>query len=211
MEKVDGITREFLTNAALVYRDVCPEQARFLMRKQQIKGLPLSATDLCPFCFQWRQPGEYHVRLKPKCRPTLRIRKLLRREQARKRLSSREIKLLQRFRRASNVLLVTCNTCNKTSRQTGMNRNFLGTLPKNTPVSVSKCRTPQSANKMTPKPNLRDKTPSRTPVSRSSERTVASTSGGKKESAFSRLKKILMIEGVQKSKKGGLKDFLTSL
>ncbi|KAK3511999.1 hypothetical protein QTP70_027631 [Hemibagrus guttatus] len=191
-------TQVFLANASLFYKDTCPEQARFLMRKQQLKGPALPGTVLCPFCFQWRRPGDYHVRLQPKCRPSVRIKKLLRKERTCKRLSSQEIKLLQRFRRASTVLMATCHICNKTSRQIGMNREFLGTLPKNTPVSRSKCRTPQSANKTTPKPNLHDKTPSRTPVSRSSECTSSSKSGSGKKSAFSRLKKLLMLEGSQK-------------
>ncbi|MCI4392003.1 hypothetical protein PGIGA_G00140830 [Pangasianodon gigas] len=112
---------------------------------------------------------------------------------------------------ANFVSMATCHTCNKTSRQIGMNRDFLGTLPKNTPVRMSKCRTPQSANNATPKPNVHDKTPSRTPVARSSECTSSSKSGSGKKSAFSRLKKLLMLEGSQKNKKGGLKDFLTSL
>ncbi|XP_058234067.1 UPF0711 protein C18orf21 homolog [Hemibagrus wyckioides] len=210
-DRVLSKTQVFLANASLFYKDTCPEQARFLMRKQQMKGPVLPNTVLCPFCFQWRRPGEYHVRLKPKCTPSVRIKKLLRREQTRKRLSSQEIKLLQRFRRASTILMATCHICNKTSRQIGKNREFLGTLPKNTPVSMSKCRTPKSANKTTPKPNLHDKTPNRTPVSRSSESTSSSMSGSGKKSAFSRLKKLLMVEGSQKSKKGGLKDFLTSL
>ncbi|MCJ8746240.1 hypothetical protein PDJAM_G00139470 [Pangasius djambal] len=97
-------TQVFLTNASLLYKDMCPEQARFLMQKQQMNGPALRDTVLCPFCFQWRRPGEYHVRLRPKCRPSVRVRKLLRREQAHKRLGSREIRLLQRFRRASTVL-----------------------------------------------------------------------------------------------------------
>lgn len=70
-----------------------------------VSGPALPDTVLCPFCFQWRRPGEYHVRLRPKRRPSVRIGKLLRREQARKRLSSQEIKLLQRFRRASSILV----------------------------------------------------------------------------------------------------------
>ncbi|XP_027031464.2 UPF0711 protein C18orf21 homolog isoform X1 [Tachysurus fulvidraco] len=212
MEKVVlSKTEVFLSKASLFYKDICQEQARFLMQKQQMNGPALPDTTLCPFCFQWRRPGEYRVRLQPKCRPSVRIRKLLRREKAHKRLSSQEIKLLQRFRRASSILMATCHICNKTSRQVGMNREFLGTLPKNTPVSMSKCRTPQSANKSTPKPNFHDKTPSRTPVARSFEASSSSKSGSGKKSAFSRLKKLLMLEDSQKSKKGGLKDFLTSL
>ncbi|GAA6103418.1 UPF0711 protein C18orf21 homolog isoform X1 [Tachysurus ichikawai] len=105
MEKVVlSKTEVFLSKASLFYKDICPEQARFLMQKQQMNGPALPDTMLCPFCFQWRRPGEYRVRLQPKCRPSVRIRKLLRREKAHKRLSSQEIKLLQRFRRSSNIL-----------------------------------------------------------------------------------------------------------
>ncbi|XP_062846767.1 UPF0711 protein C18orf21 homolog isoform X2 [Trichomycterus rosablanca] len=172
----------------------------------------LPDTVLCPFCYQWRQPGEYRVRLRPKRRPTVQIEKLLRKEAACKRLSTKEMKLLQKFRRSSSILITTCHTCNKTSRHVGMNRDFLSALPKppHTPSSAVKCKTPHSANK-TPKSGVQEKTPCRTPGSQSSETPSSSKSASGKKSAFSRLKKLLMLEDSQKSKKGGLKDFLTSL
>ncbi|XP_060798754.1 UPF0711 protein C18orf21 homolog [Neoarius graeffei] len=201
----------FLSKASLYYKDLCPELARFLMQKQQTQGPALLKTVLCPFCCQLRQPGEYHVRLQPKRKPSARIRKLLRKERARKRLGSQEMKLLQRFRRAPNVLMATCHICNKTSREIGMNRDFLRSLPKKAPVSVSKRRTTQSAEKLTPKPNFHDKTPNRTPKARSSERGGSWKSSSGKKSVLSRVKKFLMLEDCQKSKPGSLKDFLTSL
>ncbi|KAI4890262.1 hypothetical protein NFI96_014033 [Prochilodus magdalenae] len=126
----------------------------------------LPETVLCPFCFQWRLPDACHVRLRPKRRPSAQVRKLLRKKAARRRLSANETKVLQRFKKASNVLMATCHACNKTSRQVGVNRAFLATLSKThyTPVSASKHRTPQSANKPTPKSGIHDKTPGRTPT-----------------------------------------------
>ncbi|KTG27908.1 hypothetical protein cypCar_00006394 [Cyprinus carpio] len=109
--------------------------------------------------------------------------------------------------------MAMCHTCNKVSRQPGMNREILTTLSKNrsTPGSAGRHRTPQSANKSTPK-SVIDRTPSGTPRSASSNTSSSSSKpGSAKSSPFARLKKILMLENKQQSKKGGLKDFLSSL
>ncbi|XP_042632852.1 UPF0711 protein C18orf21 homolog isoform X1 [Cyprinus carpio] len=109
--------------------------------------------------------------------------------------------------------MATCHTCNKMSRQPGMNRELLSTLSKNrsTPGSAGKQRTPQSASRPTPK-SVVDRTPIGTPRSASSNTSSSpSKSGSAKPSPFTRLKKFLMLKNKQQSKKGGLKDFLSSL
>ncbi|XP_017550212.1 UPF0711 protein C18orf21 homolog [Pygocentrus nattereri] len=210
-------TLQFLMEASMLYKDACPEQARFLMQKHQTSAPALPAFVLCPFCFQWRQPGEYHVRVWPKRRPSAQVRRLLRKEAAHRRLGAEERKVLQKFKKASNVLMATCHTCNKTSRQVGVNREFMASFSKTygTPASTSKRRTPQSANKSTPKSGIHEKTPGRTPgrtpASKSSNTSSSSKSVSGKMSTFSRLKKLLMVDDNQKSKRGGLKDFLCSL
>ncbi|XP_036422313.1 UPF0711 protein C18orf21 homolog [Colossoma macropomum] len=211
--QVSGRTLQFLTEASVLYKDSCPEQARFLMQRHQRSAPALPESVLCPFCFQWRQPGECHVRVRPKRRPSAQVRKLLRKDAARRRLSAEESKVLQKFKKASNVLMATCHACNKTSRQVGVNRDFLASFSKTygTPASTSKRRTPQSANKSTPKSGIHEKTPGRTPASKSSNTSSSSKSASGKKSAFSRLRKLLMLDDSQKSKKGGLKDFLSSL
>lgn len=60
---------------------------------------------ICPFCFQWQQLGNHHMRLRPKRKPTARIRKLLKRESAGKRLSAEQTVVLRKFKRASNALV----------------------------------------------------------------------------------------------------------
>nr|XP_055076323.1 UPF0711 protein C18orf21 homolog isoform X1 [Misgurnus anguillicaudatus] len=210
----ESLTYNFLKKASLIYKDICPEQSRFFMRQHQKKGPALSDSVLCPYCYQWRQPDNHRVRLRPKRPPTARIRRLLKRELMGKRLSSEQTIVLQKFKRASNVLMATCYTCNRMSRQPGANREFLASLSKNrgTPWSASKRRTPQSANKATPKSVFSNKTPSGTPKSVSSNASSSSSkSGSAKSSPFARLKKLLMLEDKQESKKGGLKDFLSSL
>ncbi|KTF74806.1 hypothetical protein cypCar_00043730 [Cyprinus carpio] len=114
---------------------------------------------------------------------------------------------------AAFVSMATCHTCNKMSRQPGMNRELLSTLSKNrsTPGSAGKQRTPQSASRPTPK-SVVDRTPVGTPRSASSNTSSSpSKSGSAKPSPFTRLKKFLMLKNKQQSKKGGLKDFLSSL
>ncbi|XP_066531217.1 UPF0711 protein C18orf21 homolog isoform X2 [Hoplias malabaricus] len=173
----------------------------------------LPETVLCPFCFQWRQPGECHMRVRPKRKPSALVNKLLRKEASHKRLSAKETRVLQRFKKATNFLMATCHACNKTSRQVGVNRDFLAAFSKtySTPVSASKRKTPQSMNKNTPKSGSHQKTPSRTPGSKSPHTSDPSKSASGKKSAFSRLRKLLMLEDSQQKKKGGLKDFLSSL
>ncbi|RXN26103.1 UPF0711 C18orf21-like protein [Labeo rohita] len=207
------MTQRFLFNASLLYRDICPEQSRFLMQRHQSTDAALPVSMICPFCFQWRQLGNHHTRLRPKRKPTAKIGKLLRKEAAGRRLSAEQTVKLQKFKRASNALMATCHTCNKMSRQPGMNRELLVTLSKSrsTPGSVGKQKTPQSVKRSTPK-SVVNRTPSSTPRSVSSNPSSSSSkSGSAKSSPFARLKKILMLEDKQQSKKVGLKDFLSSL
>ncbi|KAL2080042.1 hypothetical protein ACEWY4_023835 [Coilia grayii] len=117
---------------------------------------------------------------------------------------------------ATFVSMATCHTCNKTARRTGPNRDFLATLGKNvnTPKSAGQRKTPQSSSKgftSTPTSTPSQKTPFSTPRAASSESTSSGKSSGVKKSAFSRLKKLLMLEDGPKAKKGGLKDFLSAL
>lgn len=128
---------------------------------------------------------------------------------------------------ATFVSMATCHTCNKTSRHKGMNREFIGTLAKthSTPGSAGKHKTPQSVNRSSmtgPKTPGKDKTPLHTP--RSSTSSASSNTPGSDSTSSSsskppkaknwvvqRLSKILMRDDKQGKKKGGLKDFLSSL
>ncbi|KAI7798451.1 UPF0711 protein C18orf21 homolog [Triplophysa rosa] len=205
----ESTTREFLVNASLIYKDICPEQSRFLMRRHQRNAAALPDSMLCPFCYQWRLPDNHRVRLRPKRKPTARIRRLLKRQSMGKRLSREETVVLQKFKRATNALMATCYTCDKLSRLPGTNREILATPSKSrgTPWSASKNRTPQSAKRATPKSAFSDQTPSKTPRSVSSNTSSSSS----KSSPFARLKKLLTLEDKQQSRKGGLKDFLSTL
>ncbi|XP_029503339.1 UPF0711 protein C18orf21 homolog isoform X2 [Oncorhynchus nerka] len=178
--------------------------------KAPAKFQPIPEEELCPFCFQWRRPDNHRMRLHPKRHASVRVQSVLRREGKGKRLSLAQMDILRRFRGSSSALVVTCHTCNSTSKHNGVNRNFIATLSKShcTPWSAGKHKTPQSTN------TSKDKTPCSTP--RSTSKTPGSSSASKpasvKKLAFSRLKRFLMLEDNQKTKtKGGLKDFLSSL
>ncbi|XP_028255446.1 UPF0711 protein C18orf21 homolog [Parambassis ranga] len=122
---------------------------------------------------------------------------------------------------ATFVSMATCHTCNKTSRHKGMNRDFIATLAKthSTPGSAGKHKTPQSGNRSsmtTPKTPGKDKTPAHTPRSSTSSSSGPGSSSSKPTSkpknwVVQRLSKILMREDDKGGKKGGLKDFLSSL
>ncbi|XP_035615003.1 UPF0711 protein C18orf21 homolog [Oncorhynchus keta] len=213
-----GSSHKFLKAASLLYHDICPEQSRFLMGRHQrmkapAKFQPIPEEELCPFCFQWRRPDNHRMRLHPKRHASVRVQSVLQREGKGKRLSLAQMDILRRFRGSSSSLVVTCHTCNSTSKHNGVNRNFIATLSKShcTPWSAGKHKTPQSTNRTNAS---KDKTPCSTP--RSTSKTPGSSSASKpasvKKLAFSRLKRFLMLEDNQKTKtKGGLKDFLSSL
>ncbi|KAL2080043.1 hypothetical protein ACEWY4_023836 [Coilia grayii] len=95
----------FLKEASLLYKDSCPELARFLMRNQQMDSSAASTEALCPFCFQWREPDNHRVRLRPKHRPSAHLQRILGREAKGCRLSLAEKDTLSRFRRSSSCLV----------------------------------------------------------------------------------------------------------
>ncbi|XP_076610942.1 UPF0711 protein C18orf21 homolog isoform X1 [Chaetodon auriga] len=220
----------FLLDASLLYKETCPELSRFLLQchvkskagpKQNSSDL-LQSTSVCPHCYQWLQPDNHRMRLRPKRRPSARVQSVLRRKARGKRLSLLQKNLLHCFQKSSSVLMATCHTCNTTSRHKGMNRDFITTLAKthSTPGSAGKHKTPQStnrANMSTPKTPGKDKTPVHTPRSSTSSNTSGSSSSSSKPTSkpknwvVQRLSKILMREDTRGSKKGGLKDFLSSL
>lgn len=180
-------------------------------------------TAVCSFCYQWLQPDNHRVRVRPKRQPWARMQSALRRQAQGKHLSVVEKNLLQQFYKSSSVLMATCHTCNKMSRHKGMGREFIPTLSRShsTPGSTGKHKTPQSGSRSsstTPKSIGKDKTPVHTPRASISSSTPGSGStsskslGAKgKNWVVQRLSKILMREDGQGTKKGGLKDFLSSL
>nr|XP_006635892.1 PREDICTED: UPF0711 protein C18orf21 homolog [Lepisosteus oculatus] len=215
-------TMNFLKKASICFKDICPEQSRFLMSQQQEKDGGLRNRLICPFCFQWRLPGNHRVRFKPKQKSNLQIQKIIKMEAAQKTLSLKQMKILRRFRNSTSTMLVTCYNCNKTSRQGGVSRDFLTGFSKNlnTPRSATRQKTPgltpQSASKAStplPKSASKGKSPAGTPRSASSAPASSSSSksASAKKFAFSNLKRLLVLEENEKNKKGGLQDFLSSL
>ncbi|XP_008330197.1 UPF0711 protein C18orf21 homolog isoform X2 [Cynoglossus semilaevis] len=224
------LTDNFRLNAALLYKDKCPELSRFIMQglvnsKESTKQSNLTMLCLnlvCPHCYQWLQPDNHRIRLRPKPLPSLRMQRLLRRKAKGRQLSMVQKRLLQRYQKSSSVLMATCHACNKTSRHRGMDRDFIAALAKthSTPRSGGKHKTPPSTsrpNMSTPKTPAKDKTPVHTPRSSSSSNTPGSGSSSTKSASkpknwvVQRLSKILMKEDTKGNKKGGLKDFLSSL
>uniref|UniRef100_UPI0037E74ECE UPF0711 protein C18orf21 homolog n=1 Tax=Semicossyphus pulcher TaxID=241346 RepID=UPI0037E74ECE len=212
----------FLLDASLLYKDKCPELSRFLIRRRQTSSSLVPKTSACPSCHQWLQSDNQRVRLRPKRRPSARVQSVLRRRARGKRLSLMQKNLLHRFQMSCSVLMATCHTCSTTSRHKGMNREFLANFAKthSTPGSMGKHKTPQStsrANMNTPKTPGKDKTPAHTPRSSISSSTSGSGSSSSKSASkpknwvVQRLSKILLREDKQGGKKGGLKDFLSSL
>ncbi|XP_062342728.1 UPF0711 protein C18orf21 homolog [Osmerus eperlanus] len=214
----------FLVQASKFYRDLCPEQSRFLMQKCQnmSSGVKRDVPEelFCSSCYQWRQPANHRIRPRPRRPASARVQGVLRREGRGKRLSLPQRDLLRRYRKSPSYLMATCHTCNKTSKYSGVNRDMLASVSRthSHTGSAAKRKTPQSSNRSymaTPKSASKDKTPSITPRSNSTastSSTPASKPSSTKKSVFSRLRKFLQLDDSQKKKtKGGLKDFLSSL
>uniref|UniRef100_A0A8D0F827 Chromosome 18 open reading frame 21 n=1 Tax=Strix occidentalis caurina TaxID=311401 RepID=A0A8D0F827_STROC len=205
-----GRQRRFLEVAAEGLAGACPGQARFLL--------------VCPYCFQFLVPDSYRVRLKPKMKVTPQIEKVLKQEAKNHKLNMKQTKLLKKYRESRSVLLVTCNSCNKTTRHYGKSRDFLTTTTQNsgTPSIKSSLSTPdvkiQSANKVTPvscsrlgsKGNSPSSLP-RTCVSGQATTSSASKTPRNSKFHFSKLKRMLNLEEKERSQKADLKTFLTLL
>ncbi|KAG7257352.1 hypothetical protein CRUP_038194 [Coryphaenoides rupestris] len=138
---------------------------------------------------------------------------------------------------ATFVSMATCHTCNKTSRYNGVNRDFTMALSrtrggpggcggggkfKSPPASVNRSHpgTPKSAGKgKTPasKTPSKMKTPSKSPSTPGSGSTASSSSASPKSAGSVKkwvvrgLSKILNRDQKTDSKRGTLKDFLSSL
>ncbi|XP_074998462.1 UPF0711 protein C18orf21 homolog isoform X1 [Calonectris borealis] len=179
---------------------------------------------ICAYCFQFLVPDSYRVRLRPKMKVTPQIEKILKREAKNHKLNMKQTKLLKKYRESRSVLLVTCNSCNKTTRHYGKSRDFLATKThgSGTPSIKSSLRTPdvkiQSANKVTPvscsRLGSKGNSPSSLPRTRlSGQATTSSASKTPRNSKFhfSKLKRMLNLEEKEKSQKADLKTFLTLL
>ncbi|NXP63273.1 CR021 protein, partial [Chloropsis cyanopogon] len=179
---------------------------------------------ICPYCFQFLVPDSYRVRLKPKMKVTPQIEKVLKREAKNQKLNMKQTKLLRKYRESKSILLVTCKSCNKTTRYFGKSRDFLATRTQNcgTPGTKSSLKTPdvkmQSAKKMTPVScsRLGSKGNSPSSLSRTRESGQAATNSASKTPRnskfhFSKLKWMLDLEEKEKSQKADFKTFLTLL
>ncbi|NWW41014.1 CR021 protein, partial [Panurus biarmicus] len=210
--------------AAEQLAEACPGQARFLL---YFILLPLSLANkrglerICPYCFQFLVPDSYWVRLKPKMKVTPQIEKVLKREAKNHKLNMKQTKLLRKYRESRSILLVTCKSCNKTTRHYGKSRDFLAQNC-GTPRIKSSLKTPdvkiQSAKKMTPGScsRLGSKGNSPSSLSRTRESGQATTNSASKTPRnskfhFSKLKRMLDLEEKEKSQKADFKTFLTLL
>ncbi|XP_074940504.1 UPF0711 protein C18orf21 homolog [Phalacrocorax aristotelis] len=220
-----GRPRRFLEVAAEGLAGACPAQARFLLwTLRNSRDNEGGLEGVCPYCFQFLVPDSCRVRLKPKMKVTPQIEKILKREAKNRKLNMKQTKLLKKYRESRSILLVTCNSCNKTTRHYGKSRDFLATTTHNsgTPSTKSSLRTPdvkmQPANKATPVSGSRLGSKGNTPSSLprmcvSGQATTGSASKTRRNSKFhfSKLKRMLNLEEKEKSQKADLKTFLTLL
>ncbi|KAM4794375.1 UPF0711 protein C18orf21 homolog [Cyanocitta cristata] len=217
--------RRRLLAAAERLAGVCPGQARFLLwMLRNSRANERGLERICPYCFQFLVPDSYRVRLKPKMKVTPQIEKVLKREAKNHKLNMKQTKLLRKYRESRSILLVTCKSCNKTTRHYGKSRDFLATKTQNcgTPGIKSSLKTPdvriQSAKKMTPVScsRLGSKGNSPSSLSRTRESGQATTNSASKTPRnskfhFSKLKRMLDLEEKEKSQNADFKTFLTLL
>ncbi|NWS99863.1 CR021 protein, partial [Mionectes macconnelli] len=177
---------------------------------------------ICPYCFQFLVPDGYRVRLKPKMKVSPQIEKVLKREAKNQKLNMKQTKLLKKYRESRSVLLVTCKSCNKTTRHYGKSRAFLSTKTQNSPSIKSSLKTPDvktpSSKKITPVScsRLGSKGNSPSTLPRTCDFGQAKTNSASKTPRnsklhFSKLKRMLDLEEKEKSQKADFKAFLTLL
>ncbi|NXA49997.1 CR021 protein, partial [Nothocercus julius] len=179
---------------------------------------------ICPYCFQFLVPDNHRVRLKPKMKVTPRIESVLRREAKNHKLNMKQTKLLRKYRDSRSVVLVTCNSCNKTTKHYGNSRDSLAAMTHHsgTPAIRSGLKTPDrkisSANKMTPascsRSGSKGKSPSSLPrafVPGQTPNNSFSKTPRNSKYHFSKLKWMLNLEEKEESQKADLKTFLTLL
>ncbi|XP_015280523.1 PREDICTED: UPF0711 protein C18orf21 homolog [Gekko japonicus] len=167
-----------------------------------------NAGQVCPFCFQCLLPGNHRVRLKPKMRITPQIQKLLHREAKKYKFNFKQGKLLKRYKESKNILLITCNTCKKTTRHYGKSRSWS--------MKTSAFETPTCLKKTTPfsyshSGSQRKKLSSGSRTSTPGQSTPPFFSRSPRNAKFTQLKKLLSLEENKKNDKGDLKSFLSSL
>ncbi|PWA15114.1 hypothetical protein CCH79_00008879, partial [Gambusia affinis] len=99
LPRPDEMSARFLLEASLVYEEKCPELSRYLMTTEdkQRSGLLLVAE-------HWLKPENHRVRLRPKRRPSARVKQVLLRKARGKRLSLAQKKLLIRFQKSSSMV-----------------------------------------------------------------------------------------------------------
>ncbi|XP_027737688.1 UPF0711 protein C18orf21 homolog isoform X1 [Empidonax traillii] len=217
--------RRLLAAAAARLAGACPGQARFLLwtlcsSRANERGLER----ICPYCFQFLVPDGYRVRLKPKMKLSPQIEKILKREAKNHKLNMKQTKLLKKYRESRSVLLVTCKSCNKTTRHYGKSRDFLSTKIQNsgTPSMKSSLKTPDlkipSSKKMTPVSSSRlgskGNSPSTLPRTRESGQATSNSASKTPRNSrfhFSKLKQMLDLEEKERSQKADFKAFLTLL
>ncbi|NWI97599.1 CR021 protein, partial [Pitta sordida] len=179
---------------------------------------------ICPYCFQFLVPGSYRVRLKPKLKVSPQIEKALKLEAKNHKLNMKQTKLLKKYRESRSILLVTCKSCNKTTRHYGKSRDFLTHKTQNsgTPSIKTSLKTPDakipSAKKMTPvscsRLGSKGSTPSSLPRSCGSGHTTTNSASKTPRNSkfhFSKLKRMLDLEEQERSQKADFKNFLTLL
>ncbi|XP_067913998.1 UPF0711 protein C18orf21 homolog [Heterodontus francisci] len=220
---------QFLKNSAFQLKETCPAEARYLLWTcHSVTDMKVKPEGVCSHCFQCFLPGNHRVRLKSKMKMTVQIKKLLQREATNWKLNLKQVRQLQKYRNSRSTLLVTCYTCNETSRLYGANRASLPARPR-IPRSLSKTKTdmktlearmPQSTGQDTSysphlnKSGSKTKSPATTPrtsVSAPSTSSPSLKSVKGKKLHCSRLKMLLNCEQKQQSNKGTLRDFLSSV
>ncbi|XP_050163459.1 UPF0711 protein C18orf21 homolog isoform X3 [Myiozetetes cayanensis] len=152
------------------------------------------------------------------------IEKILKREAKNHKLNMKQTKLLKKYRESRSVLLVTCKSCNKTTRHYGESRDFLSTKTQNsgTPSMKSSLKTPDvkipSSKKMTPVSSSRlgskGNSPSTLPRTRESGQATSNSASRTPRNSrfhFSKLKQMLDLEEKERSQKADFKAFLTLL
>ncbi|XP_026534072.1 UPF0711 protein C18orf21 homolog isoform X1 [Notechis scutatus] len=199
----------FLKTAARQLAGTCPAQARFLLwTLSNIEGKKEHLVNpVCCYCFQFLFPKNYRMRLLPKMKITSRIEKILNLEKKNYRLSLKQTKFLRKYKESKNALLITCNSCKKTTRHYGMSREEFNLKTPN--LKILSNRSTPLINKNSGSKRGKSSSGLRTTTVGLSIHDFSRTQS-KAKILSSQLRKMLNFEE-DKNKRGNLKNFLMSL
>ncbi|KAH3888282.1 UPF0711 protein C18orf21 homolog [Dreissena polymorpha] len=119
---------KFYEDLITLSNSISPGLARYFQyeaaSKQEGKGVTeMFRQQICFFCGNRLMPGNYQIRMSPRCQLTTKVKRLIARSESKTPFMGRfQKKLLKDYMESCNMLRVTCQVCKKTMLIPGQSR-----------------------------------------------------------------------------------------